>query len=191
MPDRGRPIEFGANVDPLAAAPDVALAITRIADRAGLELVAIQDHPYNRTHLDTWTLLATLAVRTERVRFVTDVANLPLRPPAMLAKAAATLDVLTGGRVELGLGAGAFWDAIRAFGGPARGPREAVDALDEALQIMRLLWSGGRGLRFDGAHYRLEGAQGGPVPAHPIGIWLGALGPRMLALTGRVADGVI
>jgi alkanesulfonate monooxygenase SsuD/methylene tetrahydromethanopterin reductase-like flavin-dependent oxidoreductase (luciferase family) len=171
--------------------PQHAAAIARLADSAGLDLVAVQDHPYNRRFLDTWTLLATLVPQTRRVRFFPDVVDLPLRPPAMLAKAAATLDVLSGGRIELGLGAGAFWDAIRAYGGPVRTPREAVEALDEAVAVIRLLWSDQRGVRLAGRHYQLEGAQPGPRPAHAMGIWLGVLGPRMLALTGRVADGVV
>ena len=128
----------------------MATRIARVADETGLDLVAIQDHPYQRAFLDTWTLLASLAPRTERVRFFPDVANLPLRPPAMLAKAAATLDVLSDGRVELGLGAGAFWEGIRALGGPTRNPGEAVAALEEAIQVIRLIWSGRRGVRFAG-----------------------------------------
>jgi len=70
----------------------------------------------------TWTLLSMVAATTSRVGLFPDVANLPLRPPAVLAKAAASLDVLSGGRFELGLGAGGFWDAIEAFGGPRRSP---------------------------------------------------------------------
>jgi alkanesulfonate monooxygenase SsuD/methylene tetrahydromethanopterin reductase-like flavin-dependent oxidoreductase (luciferase family) len=73
--------------------------------------------------------------------------------------------------------------------GPSRTPGEAVAALEEAIQIIRLMWSAGRGLRFDGKFYQLRGAHGGPPPAHPIGIWLGAYAPKMLALTGRSADG--
>jgi alkanesulfonate monooxygenase SsuD/methylene tetrahydromethanopterin reductase-like flavin-dependent oxidoreductase (luciferase family) len=91
--------------------------------------------------------------------------------------------------VELGLGAGAFWDGIAAMGGPRRTPRESVDALEEAVQILRGFWSGERPLRFEGQHYRVAGAQPGPAPAHHVGIWLGAYGPRMLRLTGREADG--
>jgi alkanesulfonate monooxygenase SsuD/methylene tetrahydromethanopterin reductase-like flavin-dependent oxidoreductase (luciferase family) len=175
---------FGGNVDPTAADPGWPLRLTRAIEDAGLEFVGIQDHPYNAQFLDTWTLLATLAQATARVRLFPNVANLPLRPPAMLAKAAATLDVLTGGRIELGLGAGAIWEGIAAMGGPARSPGEAVAALDEAIQIIRAFWSGERSLRF-------AGARPGPRPAHPIGIWLGAYRPRMLALTGRLADGWI
>lgn len=89
----------------------------------------------------------------------------------------------------MGLGAGSFWDAIEAFGGPRRQPAAALTALEEAIQVIRLVWSGQRNLRFAGEHYRLAGAQSGPVPAHPIGIWLGVYGPRALRLAGRVADG--
>jgi len=160
-----------------------------LADRLGLDLAGVQDHPYQRRHLDAWTLLSYLAGRTERIRLFPDVANLPLRPPALLAKAAASLDRLSGGRVELGLGAGAFWDAIAAWNGPKRTPKESVDALEEAIPIIRRVWAAERGIRVEGEHYRLAGAHGGPPPAHDIGIWLGAYGPRMLRLVGRAADG--
>jgi alkanesulfonate monooxygenase SsuD/methylene tetrahydromethanopterin reductase-like flavin-dependent oxidoreductase (luciferase family) len=180
---------FGIFPTPEAEHRDRLVEQVLLADRLGLDLVGIQDHPYQRRFLDTWTLLAYLAGRTERIRLFPDVANLPLRPPALLAKAAASLDLLSGGRVELGLGAGAFWDGIAAWGGPRRSPREAVDALEEAIEIVRRVWAAERGIRFDGAHHRLSGAQGGPSPAHRMGIWLGAYGPRMLRLVGRAADG--
>jgi alkanesulfonate monooxygenase SsuD/methylene tetrahydromethanopterin reductase-like flavin-dependent oxidoreductase (luciferase family) len=134
-------------------------------------------------------LISTLVPVTERIRFFLDVANLPLRPPAMLAKAAASLDVLSEGRVEMGLGAGAFWDAVVAMDGPRRSPGEAVQATEEAIQVMRLVWSDKRSLRFDGDFYSLRGMRPGPRPLHPIGIWVGAYGPRMLRLIGRLADG--
>jgi alkanesulfonate monooxygenase SsuD/methylene tetrahydromethanopterin reductase-like flavin-dependent oxidoreductase (luciferase family) len=159
------------------------------ADRSGLDLVGVQDHPYQRRFFDTWTLLAYAAGRTERVRLVPDVLNLPLRPPAMVAKSVASLDVLSGGRVELGLGAGAFWDGVEAMGGPRRSPKESVDALEEAVVILRAFWSGERSVSFRGEHYQVKGAHPGPAPAHPVGIWLGAYRPRMLRLTGGLADG--
>jgi alkanesulfonate monooxygenase SsuD/methylene tetrahydromethanopterin reductase-like flavin-dependent oxidoreductase (luciferase family) len=187
MTDHGRAVRFGYFLVPDADAP--LLATAQRVERLGLDYVAVQDHPYQRRYVDTWTLLAMIAASTARVGLFPDVANLPLRPPAVLAKAAASLDLLSGGRFELGLGAGAFWDAIEAFGGPRREPAEALDALAEAIEVIRLVWSGDRNLRFEGRHYRLAGAQSGPVPAHPIGIWLGAYGPRALRLTGRVADG--
>ena len=123
------------------------------------------------------------------MRFVPDVLNLPLRLPTLVAKAVASLAVLSAGRVELGIGAGAFWDGVEAMGGPRRSPRESVDALEEALAILRAFWSGDRSVTFEGEHYRVKGAHPGPQPAHPVGIWLGAYGPRMLRLTGRLADG--
>ena len=189
--DYGRELEFGVSVVPLADPPDWAARIVVAGDRAGLDLVGIQDHPYQRRFLDTWTLISTLVPVTERVRFFPDVASLPLRPPAMLAKAAASLDVLSGGRVEMGLGAGAFWDAIVAMDGPRRSPGEAVRSVEEAIKVMRLVWSDERSLRFEGEVYSLRGMRPGPRPVHEIGILVGAYGPRMLALIGRLADGWI
>ena len=97
--------------------------------------------------------------------------------------------MLSGGRFELGLGAGGFWEAIAAMGGPSRSPRASVDALEEAIAVIRLMWSGEPVIEFEGDHYRVKGLKPGPVPAHPIGLWLGAYGPRMIRLTGRLADG--
>ncbi len=187
--DYGRPVQFGYFIIPDATQPTRALEQAINAEKAGIDLIGIQDHPYQHRFHDTWTLLSVVAARTSRVTVFPDVANLPLRPPAMLAKAAASLDLLSGGRVELGLGAGGFWPAIKAMGGPARTAGESVSALEEAIEVIRLFWTGGRGLKFDGHFYELAGLNAGPPPAHPIGIWLGAYRPRMLALTGRAADG--
>jgi alkanesulfonate monooxygenase SsuD/methylene tetrahydromethanopterin reductase-like flavin-dependent oxidoreductase (luciferase family) len=189
VPDAGLPIRFGWFLVPEAADPQGLIEQARLAERAGFDLVGIQDHPYQRRYLDTFTLLAALATATERIGLVPDVASLPLRHPAMLAKAAASIDLLSLGRFELGLGAGSFWDAIAAMGGPRRSPGEAVEALEEAVALLRLLWSDQRSVRFTGRHYRVAGVKPGPAPAHPIGIWVGAYGPRMLALVGRLADG--
>jgi alkanesulfonate monooxygenase SsuD/methylene tetrahydromethanopterin reductase-like flavin-dependent oxidoreductase (luciferase family) len=182
-------IEFGYFLPPEAGDFPRLLRLTRLCENLGLDWIGIQDHPYQPAFLDTWTLLSALAVQTERLRFMPNVANLPLRPPVILARAAASLDQITGGRIEIGLGAGFFWKGIAALGGPERTPGEAVDAVEEAVQVMRLMWSGQKNLRFNGQHYSLNGANGGPIPAHPIGIWLGAIGPRMLALTGRLCEG--
>ncbi len=182
-------LQFGLFVVPDAAGVADTFEVVGLADRLGLDLIGIQDHPYQRRYLDTFALIAALAARTQRVTFFPDVACLPLRPPAVLAKTAASLDVISDGRFELGLGAGAFWDAIAGFGGPRRSAGEALAALEEAIAVIRLLWSGERSLHFDGEHYRLQGVHSGPVPVHDMGIWLGVGGPRALALTGRAADG--
>ena len=185
--DYGQPVRFGVFITPVATEQPLELA--RIADDLGFDVLGVQDHPYQRRFFDTWTLLTAMAMRTEHITVFRDVANLPLRPPAVLAKAAATLDILSGGRVELGLGAGGFWDAIKAYGGPVRTPGESVSAVEDAIQVIRLLWSGQHGIRFDGKLYPLAGAHSGPVPKHPIGIWIGGYKPRMLSVIGRLADG--
>jgi alkanesulfonate monooxygenase SsuD/methylene tetrahydromethanopterin reductase-like flavin-dependent oxidoreductase (luciferase family) len=186
-----RPLEFGIAIVPAVEELDASRAMVRAAEAGGLDLVGIQDHPYQRRFFDTFVLIATLLAQTERLRFFPDVANLPLRPPAMMAKAAASLDRLSGGRFELGLGAGALWERMAQMGGPARAPGESVEALEEAIQVIRLAWSDEERVSFDGEHYRLDAYEPGPAPAHRIEIWLGAYKPRMLRLTGRLADGWI
>ncbi len=136
-------VQFGISLVPATETLDRNRELARVADEAGLDLVGIQDHPYQHHFLDTWSLIPTLLAETKRISFFTDVANLPLRPPAVMAKAAASLDVLSGGRFELGLGAGGIPDVIAYFGGPRRTPGEAVEALDEAIDVIRLLWSRG------------------------------------------------
>ena len=187
MPERGRDLKFGYFLIPDAGAPLLSLA--QEAERLGLDYIAVQDHPYQQRFVDTFTLLSVIAAKTSRIGLFPDVANLPLRPPAVMAKAAASIDILSGGRFELGLGAGGFWDAIEAYGGPRRSPSVALTGLAEAIEVIRKVWSGERNLRFEGQHYRLRGAHSGPIPAHPIGIWLGVYGPRALKLAGQVADG--
>jgi alkanesulfonate monooxygenase SsuD/methylene tetrahydromethanopterin reductase-like flavin-dependent oxidoreductase (luciferase family) len=187
--DYGRQVQFGVFITPDATQPQRALDLAVLADELGFDVIGVQDHPYQRRFFDTWTLLVAMAMRTTRITVFPDVANLPLRPPAVLAKAAASLDILSGGRLELGLGGGGFWDAIKAMGGPVRTPGESVASLEEAIQVIRMMWTGERGLRFDGKFYQLAGAQSGPVPTHQIGIWVGAYKPRMLSLIGRLADG--
>jgi alkanesulfonate monooxygenase SsuD/methylene tetrahydromethanopterin reductase-like flavin-dependent oxidoreductase (luciferase family) len=192
MNDRSSlPPSFGANIDPSAGDPLEPFKRARLADAGGLDLITVQDHPYNRRFFETWTLLTALAKETERVHLGTNVASTPLRPPAMLAKQAATLDVLSGGRLELGLGAGAYWPGIAAYGVEKRSPGEAVTAFEEVLRIVRGMWENADdSFTFEGEFHHVKGARPGPPPAHRIRIWTGAYGPRMLNLTGRLADGI-
>ena len=191
MTDYGHDLRFGAFLTPDSRRPAHVVQLAVLAEQLGLDLVTFQDHPYQPGYLDTWTLLSYVAARTGTVSLSANVTNLPLRPPAVLARSVASLDLLSGGRVELGLGAGGFWDAIQAMGGPRHTPGAAVEALAEAIEIIRQLWDAEArgGVRVDGKHYQVHGAKRGPAPAHPVRIWLGAYRPRMLALTGRVADG--
>jgi alkanesulfonate monooxygenase SsuD/methylene tetrahydromethanopterin reductase-like flavin-dependent oxidoreductase (luciferase family) len=182
-------ISIGISVTPTAAAHREIVAQVLAAERGGLDLVGIQDHPYQRRFLDTFALIGDLMARTSRLRFFPDVASLPMRSPPMLAKAAASLDVMGGGRFELGIGAGAFWDAVVGMGGPRRSGRDPVDALEEAIRIIRAALDGERVVRGPGPHYPVPGYPSGPPPAHRVEIWVGAMAPRTLALIGRLADG--
>ncbi|MBD0292108.1 MAG: LLM class flavin-dependent oxidoreductase [Jiangellaceae bacterium] len=183
----GKELSFGYFLVPNAADP--LLETAREVERLELEFVGIQDHPYQRRFVDTFALMSAVLATTTSLRIFPDVACVPLRPAAVLAKTAASLDVLSGGRFELGLGAGAFWDAIDGYGGTRRAPGEALDQLAEAIEVIRLVWSGERNLRFEGTYYHLRGVHSGPLPVHAIQIWIGAVGPRALRQTGRLADG--
>jgi alkanesulfonate monooxygenase SsuD/methylene tetrahydromethanopterin reductase-like flavin-dependent oxidoreductase (luciferase family) len=187
-----RHLSFGISVTPYAESYRDIVAQVLAAERGGLELVGIQDHPYQRRFLDTFALIGDLLARTTRLRFFPDVASLPMRPPTMLAKAAASLDLMSGGRFELGIGAGAFWDAVAGMGGPRRSLDERVEALEEALRIIRGALDVGpekRVVRGTGPHYPVPGYPPGPPPAHRVAIWVGARQPRTLDLIGRLADG--
>lgn len=190
MADYGQQLMFGTFPTPDASDPQRPIELAQAAEAAGVDLVVVQDHPYQRRFFDVWALLATILARTTRLRVAPGVANLPLRPPFVLAKTAASLDLLSGGRVELGLGAGGFWEAIEAAGGPRRSPGEARRALAEAISVIRAVWdTSQRSIRIDGDTYRVRGAHPGPAPAHPMEIWVGGYGPRMLTVVGERADG--
>ncbi|GGO30097.1 hypothetical protein GCM10010116_60280 [Microbispora rosea subsp. aerata] len=191
MADYGHELRFGTFITPQNRDPQGPVRLAQITEAAGLDLATFQDHPYQPTFLDTWTLLSWVAARTERITVSGNVLNLPLRPPAVLARAAASLDLLSGGRFTLAVGAGGFWDAIESMGGTRLTPAESVTALEEAIEIYRGIWDvrERRILRVEGEHYRVMGAKRGPAPAHDIPIYLGAYKPRMLRLVGRKADG--
>ncbi|QOS59491.1 LLM class flavin-dependent oxidoreductase [Thermobifida fusca] len=191
LTDYGHELRFGTFLTPSNQNPERVVGLTQLTEQSGLDLATFQDHPYQSAFFDTWTLLSYLAARTERITLAGNVLNLPLRQPAVLARSVASLDLLSGGRIELGLGAGAFWDAIEAMGGRRLTPGQSVQALTEAIEIIRGTWNTEerRALRINGEHYRVAGAKRGPAPAHPIEIWLGAYKPRMLRLVGRAADG--
>jgi alkanesulfonate monooxygenase SsuD/methylene tetrahydromethanopterin reductase-like flavin-dependent oxidoreductase (luciferase family) len=190
MADYGHEPAFGTFLSPAVAGAGEVVALAQLTEQVGLDLVTVQDHPYQPALLDAWTLLSVIAARTQTVRVATNVANLPLRQPVVLARSVAALDLLTGGRVELGLGAGGFLEAVAANGGPRLTVGGSVTALEEAMYLIREVWNPeGGGIRADGEHYRVAGAKRGPAPAHDVEIWIGAHKPRMLGLTGRLADG--
>lgn len=189
----GHELQFGVFITPSSDAPQQVVDLAVLAERVGLDLVTIQDHPYLPTHLDTWTLLSWIAGQTERIHLAPNVLNIPLRQPAVAARAAASLDLLSQGRLELGLGAGAYWTAIAALGVPRLSPGESIDAFREALAVVRAVLdtNAERRVRIDGAYHQLDRAAPGPTPAHEIPILLGAARPKMLRLLGAEADGWI
>jgi alkanesulfonate monooxygenase SsuD/methylene tetrahydromethanopterin reductase-like flavin-dependent oxidoreductase (luciferase family) len=183
-------LRFGVFLSPHRdnfALTDNALA----AEQAGFDFVSIQDHPYVPDFLDPFTIIAHLIGQTTRLRFMTDVANLPLRPAPMLAKTAASLDLLSQGRFDLGIGGGRAWSQIAGLGGPTWNPGQVVQAMDEAITVLRSLWQSDTRAALAGDIYTLRGTDAGPAPAHRIEIWLGAAGSRMLSLIGHRADGWI
>jgi alkanesulfonate monooxygenase SsuD/methylene tetrahydromethanopterin reductase-like flavin-dependent oxidoreductase (luciferase family) len=195
MSDYGHDLSFGVFITPQSRNPETVIEQVRVAEAAGLDLATFMDHPYQPELLDTWTLLSYLAAKTERIRLSGYVLNLPSRPPAVLARAAASLDRLSSGRIELGIGPGDTFAAqsVAASGGARRSPAQSVEALSEAIDIIRAIWdvSVPGPLHRDGRYYRLDGAMRGPEPTHDISIWVPAAGPSMRRLVGRKADGWI
>jgi alkanesulfonate monooxygenase SsuD/methylene tetrahydromethanopterin reductase-like flavin-dependent oxidoreductase (luciferase family) len=139
---------------------------------------------------ETQTLLTWIAARTNRIGIVPRVLGVPFRRPALVAKSAESLQRLSRGRLILGLGAGYSDAEVRAAGGPDLTRRAKMDGLEDAIAIARAAWTQ-RGVSYHGGVYSVEDLDLEPKPAWPIPIWLGAVGPRGLALTGRVADGWI
>ena len=191
MTDYGHDLKFGTFLTPASSRVDDVVRLARLCDTLGYDLISFQDHPYQPALLDAPTLLAYVAALTWHAHLSANVTNLPLRQPVVIARSATTLDLLSGGRFELGIGAGAFWDAIEAVGGRRLSPGQSVDALEEAVRIIRAVWAVAEpaGVRLQGDYYSVVGAKRGPTPPHPISISIGAYKPRMLRLTGRVADG--
>ena len=184
-------VRFGLNLPTDASAGTDPVADALAAERLGFDFVSSSDHPCGTapTH-ETWTMLTWIAARTSTIGIATRVLGVPYRPPAMVAKMAATLDLLSGGRLTLGLGGGYSDDEFRAFGLGVPTPREKVDGLEDAIRIARGLWTE-RDFTFEGQRYRTDRANIEPKPQRAIPIWLGTYGPRALELTGRLADGWI
>jgi alkanesulfonate monooxygenase SsuD/methylene tetrahydromethanopterin reductase-like flavin-dependent oxidoreductase (luciferase family) len=182
---------FGLNVSTDASPGADPVARAQVAESLGFDFVSANDHPCGTrpTH-ECWTMLSWIAARTSRIKVATRVLGIPYRPPAIVAKMAATLSQLSGGRLILGLGGGASDEEFRAFGLRVPTPREKVDGLEEAVRIIRGLWSEPK-FTFEGRLFRTESADLEPKPEHRIPIWLGTFGPRALDVTGRLADGWI
>lgn len=186
-----RPIAFGANVSTSAHDAGNPVADAMRAEALGFDFISANDHPSGSSpSYELWTMLTWMAAKTTRIKVASRVLGVPYRPPAMVAKMAESLDRFSGGRLILGIGGGYADEEFRAFGLGVPTPREKVDGLEEAVRIMRGLWTSSR-FTFEGRHHRTENAPFEPKPRHRIPIWLGTFGKRSLAVTGRVADGWI
>lgn len=177
----GIDIPAATDVDPVAAA--------RAAEELGYDFVSTSDHPSGTAPSnETWTMLTWIAAHTSRIGVMPRVLGVPYRNPAMVAKMAETLDRLAGGRLILGLGGGASDEEFRAFGIRVPPPRDKVDGLAEAIQVIRGLWVE-PAFTYTGRIHHVVDAPMEPKPARRIPIWVGTFGPRALDVTGRLADG--
>jgi probable F420-dependent oxidoreductase len=184
-------LKFGLNV-PTSAAPGAdPVEAAKRAEELGFDFVSSNDHLHGTSpNHETWTMLSWMAAATSRIHIASRVLAVPYRNPAVVAKMAETFDRLSGGRLILGLGGGYSDEEFRAFGLGERTPRDKVDGMDEAIRIIRGLWSE-TGFSFEGRLYRTLDAELTPKPERRIPIWLGTYGPRALEVTGRLADGWI
>src|SRR5579875_1119183 len=182
---------FGVGVPASAAAGDDPVGLARAAERLGYDFVSAADHPCGPDpSYEAATMLTWIAARTSRIKVASRVRAVPFRRPGMVAKLAASLDLLSGGRFILGLGGGYSDDEITALGGPLLSPAEKVDGLAEAIEVIRGGWTQ-PGYTRHGRQHSVRALELEPRPARPIPIWLGTFGPRALAVTGRLADGWI
>jgi F420-dependent oxidoreductase-like protein len=172
------------------------VALAEGCEEFGIEALFTADHYMSfaddrRGAHDVWTVIAALAARTTRLHLGTCVSPVSFRHPANVAKSVATIDHVSGGRVELGLGAGWFDAEFRAFGFPYPDPGQRQDMLEEAVEIVCRLWAGDPPVTFSGRHYALEECRSVPRPMrqpHPPLIIGGNAGPRSAALAARWAD---
>ena len=178
---------FGIGVSTAVAAVPDTLKLAVEADRAGLDLVTVSDHPYYADRLDAYAEIGVLLGRTERISGLVSVTNLPTRHASMLARTVTSLSALTGGRLVLGMGVGGLWDDIARLGFTKLTPGQAVRAFEEGINLVKALGGGGEPVTFDGEFYRVTNLEPAKETIPPV--WTGSVGPKSLAVTGRVADG--
>jgi alkanesulfonate monooxygenase SsuD/methylene tetrahydromethanopterin reductase-like flavin-dependent oxidoreductase (luciferase family) len=163
------------------------LELATTADANGLDLFTVADHLYFGDRLDAYTTVGFALGRTSHIAGLVAVTCLPTRPAPLMARTITSLSALSGGRVVLGVGAGAIWDMITKLGIPQLTPGAAVRAMEEAITLIKALCGGPDPVTFDGDFYQVYGLDPAPVPAPPV--WTGSVGPKSLAVTGRAADG--
>ncbi|WP_206788025.1 LLM class flavin-dependent oxidoreductase [Amycolatopsis sp. MtRt-6] len=180
-------VHFGIGVSTAVSATAGTVRRAVQADRGGLDLITVSDHPYHADRLDAYAEIGVLLGKTERVSGLVSVTNLPTRPAAMLARTVTSLSALTGGRIVLGMGVGGLWDDIARLGFPKLTPGQAVRAFEEGIRLVKMLGGGGDPVTFDGEFHQVTDLAPAEEAVPPV--WTGSVGPKSLAVTGRVADG--
>ena len=159
----------------------------RLADNAGLDFVSLGDHPYFAARLDAYAALGFVLGATSNITGAVIMTNLLSRPAPILARTVTGLSTISGGRVILGIGAGGMEEEIVALGVPRLSPGARIQALEEAIILVRALSGGGDPVTFNGEFYTVTGLTPADAPTPPI--WIGSGGPKGLAVAGRHADG--
>ena len=171
--------------------------VARRAEESGFDSIWVYDHfhtvpmPTQEPTYEAWTLMASLATVTERVRLGQMCTCNGYRSPAYLAKVAASIDVISGGRLEMGIGGGWYEHEYVAYGYPFPEPSVRLGELDEAVQIMQAMWSDEPTVTFRGSHYTIEGAICRPKPLQvpTIPMWIAGGGEQLtLRTAAKYAD---
>ena len=187
---------FGVHVGPQMCTMAELRDVWRTAEDAGFDWVSIWDHfypaptPVDGDSFEGVACHAALAATTSRVRVGSLVYSVGYRHPAVLANAAVTIDHISAGRLELGLGAGWLQTEYDAYGIPFESPGTRLRRLAEYVEVVRALWTQDT-VDFDGEFFTLREARCNPKPVQRPAprIWIGAVQPRAVALAGRIADG--
>jgi alkanesulfonate monooxygenase SsuD/methylene tetrahydromethanopterin reductase-like flavin-dependent oxidoreductase (luciferase family) len=187
------PIPIGVNLRVIGVTSAWWLAAARQVEAAGYVAAWSWDHFISRGRLDDavlecWTTITAAAARTSTLRVGSFVLNVMNRHPAVLARMAATLQEQSGGRLVLGIGRGGHLVEHEVMGIPFPDVPERVERLEEAVTVLRLLWTGGP-VSFEGRHYRLRDAHAFPVPVPPPPIIIGGETPAGARLAARIGDG--
>jgi F420-dependent oxidoreductase-like protein len=176
----------------LASIPDPrdkwhkAVEIATLAEELGFDSVWVYDHFHNvpvaahEAVFECWTTMAAISQRTSRIRLGQMVGCAPYRNPGLLAKITSTIDVISGGRLDWGIGAGWYDHEFRGYGYPFEKPSVRIKVLEETVEIVKAMWSQPE-VTYDGKHFQLDGAQCDPKPLqqpHPP-IWIGGGGEQL------------
>ncbi|HEX9258403.1 MAG TPA: LLM class F420-dependent oxidoreductase, partial [Acidimicrobiales bacterium] len=185
-----------ASIDGAEAKWDKTVEIAQLAERLGYDSVWVYDHVHNvprpahEAVFECWTTIAAISQLTSRVRLGQMVGCNSYRNPALLAKITATVDVISGGRLDWGIGAGWYENEYRGYGYEFPAPKHRIGMLKEAVEIVRSMWTQAE-TTYDGTYYKTSRANCDPKPLqqpHPP-IWIGGGGEQLtLRVVARYAD---